>query len=514
MFTWLQTHNPSNTVFFLQETHSSVDHEQTWRSEWGSDMFYSHGTTESKGVVIMFPKQLDVTVSQQINDDHGRYILLDCLIDSSRFILVNVYAPTKNHVTEQCHFLTSLQEALEPFSGENLIVGGDFNTILNPVLDKQGGRQEPVSRYITNMIEFQEDFQLVDIWRERNPTCKLFTFHTRGGEFIQSRIDIWLVSAFLTPFVKQCQIKPSIKTDHSMITLDMQGEMWNQRGPGFWKFNSTLLHDQTYVDQVKLVLQNSAAKYNTLLDKGLIWDTVKCEIRGTTINYSKRKSVLEKQKFAALKKKQDALTLLLNCGDASDQVKFDLNKVMTELEEINDKQTKSAMIRSKVTWTEHGERSSKYFLGLEKRNYKNKCITTLQTDDGKVVTAPKDILALEKTFYENLYASQITFSDVNTREFVNNPAIPKLSQDEQATCEGTVSHAECISALKQFKNNKSPGTDGFTSEFYQFFWTDIKDLVLSSINYAFTSGNLSIDQKRGVISLIPKKDKDRMFLKN
>ena len=64
------------------------------------------------------------------------------------------------------------------------------------------------------------------------------------------------------------------------------------------------------------------------------------------------------------------------------------------------------------------------------------------------------------------------------------------------------------------KNGKSPGSDGFTVEFYKFFWNDIKTLLIDSFNYAFTHGELSLDQKRGILTLIPKKDKSRLLLKN
>ena len=52
------------------------------------------------------------------------------------------------------------------------------------------------------------------------------------------------------------------------------------------------------------------------------------------------------------------------------------------------------------------------------------------------------------------------------------------------------------------------------AEFYKFFWTNIKHMVLKSIAYAFNKGSLSSTQKLGILTLIPKKDKDRLFLKN
>ena len=39
--------------------------------------------------------------------------------------------------------------------------------------------------------------------------------------------------------------------------------------------------------------------------------------------------------------------------------------------------------------------------------------------------------------------------------------------------EGKITYDELLSALKRAKNNKSPGSDGFTMEFYTFFWRDI-----------------------------------------
>jgi endonuclease/exonuclease/phosphatase (EEP) superfamily protein YafD len=145
LFHWFKNHNESNSIIFLQETHSTKECVIDWRTEWGSDMFFSHGTSDSRGVAILFPANLDVTVTNEISDNDGRFLLLDIIIDETRLIFVNVYAPTKSHVVEQCQCLEELREVLMPLSGENLILGGDFNTVLNPLLDKKGGRREPVS---------------------------------------------------------------------------------------------------------------------------------------------------------------------------------------------------------------------------------------------------------------------------------------------------------------------------------------------------------------------------------
>ena len=63
-----------------------------------------------------------------------------------------------------------------------------------------------------------------------------------------------------------------------------------------------------------------------------------------------------------------------------------------------------AFVSSKVRWHEFGERSSKYFLNLEKRNYENKFITRLTRDDESCVTDPKEILEEQRRFYSKLYS--------------------------------------------------------------------------------------------------------------
>ena len=73
---------------------------------------------------------------------------------------------------------------------------------------------------------------------------------------------------------------------------------------------------------------------------------------------------------------------------------------------------------------------------------------------------------------------------------------------------------EIKNTVKQLKNNKSPGIDGLPAEFYKIFWKDIKYILFESFNFSIYSGKLSISQRQGVISLLPKPDKDPHYLKN
>ena len=98
--------------------------------------------------------------------------------------------------------------------------------------------------------------------------------------------------------------------------------------------------------------------------------------------------------------------------------------------------------------------------------------------------------------------------------FFDNDKIKKLNDEQRNNCEGLLTENECFNALKCFQKNKSPGNDGFTAEFYSFFWNQLGKTMVNSFNYGFLKGELSISQRQSVIRLIPKKNKNLLYLKN
>ena len=92
--------------------------------------------------------------------------------------------------------------------------------------------------------------------------------------------------------------------------------------------------------------------------------------------------------------------------------------------------------------------------------------------------------------------------------------IPKLTADESRLCEGELTKRECREALQTMGNNKSPGNDGLSKEFYVCFFNEIHSYLLKSLNTSFREEQLSSTQRQAVIVLIEKKDNGKRFLKN
>ena len=79
--------------------------------------------------------------------------------------------------------------------------------------------------------------------------------------------------------------------------------------------------------------------------------------------------------------------------------------------------------------------------------------------------------------------------------------------------EGPLSFDECKQILKSFSNGKSPGEDGLTVEFYQKFFDIIGEDLVDCLNASHETGQLSISQRRGMITLIPKEEESLVTLK-
>ena len=127
---------------------------------------------------------------------------------------------------------------------------------------------------------------------------------------------------------------------------------------------------------------------------------------------------------------------------------------------------------------------------------------------------PEEVRKVVKRYYKTLYEKVNREAREETQREFFDCINKSLNNDEQKTCEGHITRAELLQALKESGNNKSPGIDGIPVDFYKVFWLDISYLLVEVLNYAYDKGTLSVNQRLGVISLIPKKDKDTLYVKN
>ena len=158
--------------------------------------------------------------------------------------------------------------------------------------------------------------------------------------------------------------------------------------------------------------------------------------------------------------------------------------------------------------------SNKVFFNLEKRNYNRKTISELRIQDDSTTCNAKQILDQIEDYFKKLYTSENTSSQEEYDEFIQHLTIPRLSNEDRDSLEGPLTYEECKKVLDSFKNDKSPGEDGFTVEFYKFFYDLLGKDLLASFNEAYETNEHTISQRRGIITLLPKEDGSLLELQN
>lgn len=85
-------------------------------------------------------------------------------------------------------------------------------------------------------------FDLIDLWRERNPLTKAFSWHSSIAD-IHCRLNFLLITRSLVPKVKVCDFQLPVQSDYFLVTLGLQLSE-EPRGKAFWKFDNSLLADK------------------------------------------------------------------------------------------------------------------------------------------------------------------------------------------------------------------------------------------------------------------------------
>ena len=119
--------------------------------------------------------------------------------------------------------------------------------------------------------------------------------------------------------IQNANIVANIFSDHSAVSLSMSLESnETKRGPGFWKFNNSLLMDKCYTEMITKQIPEFMAKYCNLNDKGLFWEMIKMEIRASTIIFAKNK---------AKQKRNEEKDLLMRLNQLQEKLRSNFSEI-------------------------------------------------------------------------------------------------------------------------------------------------------------------------------------------
>ena len=108
---------------------------------------------------------------------------------------------------------------------------------------------------------------------------------------------------------------------------------------------------------------------------------------------------MQEKRLACINLKSSQAILLI------EKINIKLDSLKAELEKFNLFATQGAIMRSKSAFFELGEKNSKYFFSLEKRNSKAKSMSTVYDDQKRLITKPRQVLDQQVKFYQQLYTN-------------------------------------------------------------------------------------------------------------
>uniref|UniRef100_H2ZW42 exodeoxyribonuclease III n=1 Tax=Latimeria chalumnae TaxID=7897 RepID=H2ZW42_LATCH len=237
------------TVAFLQEAHIKQSDETS---------LVHNDSASPLDLPLSDVKGQTFVTKHVVRDPNSRFILLHRTWDTSVITLINIYAPT----SDDPDFFASITALLAKFHSSPIVMGGDFNKVLDPSLDKTGPKRHIPVRSLSAIAEIILDFQLLDIWRALHPLNKEFTF-TSNPHKTCSCIDYFLIFHSLISKVTMAEILLQVISDHSPIQLSCL------LSPSFslssrWRLNGYMLQDPKIEHQIASMIEEFLDLNNTV----------------------------------------------------------------------------------------------------------------------------------------------------------------------------------------------------------------------------------------------------------
>ena len=284
--------------------------------------------------------------------------------NDKKYLLVNIY--NENVEQNQVILIKKLDDKLTNFDNlldHEIILGGDWNFIFNRRLDAEGGNPTLKMNSIAEIRKIMAKYELTDIFRIRYPERRRFTFRQANSKLLR-RLDYFLVSNTLQETVLNTEVLASLASDHSPVLISFKVGEECKSGSGYWKFNSLLLKNEVFCSELINQIEITKSE-NEHLEPQSKWELIKYTVRKFSINFSKRLAKERRETVSHLEKTVTNFETKPSHESETTEIQYIAAK--NELENINNRKTEGYILRSKCQWYEAGEKSSKFFLNLEKK---------------------------------------------------------------------------------------------------------------------------------------------------
>ena len=484
-------------IIALQETHCTKQSINLWKEEWPGESYWTTGESNTAGLAFLFKQNLNVSILDDDPDVHGRILRLTVQIDSNKTQLVNIYGKNPKSEDDNEYFFERIEQHILP--DLPAIMFGDFNMVEDFKIDRKGGKPRRYHTYgLKALSEIKDNYDLIDIWRQKHPTKREYTWHSRGAD-IHSRLDRIYIPSSLLSTVSKTYIKDFIWSDHNACVVECTLPNTKQRGRGSWKLNIDYLNHDRYKSKIENFWDEWQKEKSNYQDLQMWWDLGKIYIKSISIQYAQ-------EIFKIRKEEQE--NILENLRQENEKPHTDpekINLLRKELHELEMEKNKKIFIHTHTQVRESDEEPTKYFYSLLKSRQKQSTMHSLIDKEGKLLTEQEEIMKEARQFYADLYTKEEEIS-IEEQNYFLGKVNKKLTNEQKQMLETDLELKDLKEALQDTQNEKSAGCDGLPYEFYKTFWNKIKeDFLQVTKESLYKTKHLTVSQSRSLLTLIYKK---------
>ena len=358
---------------------------------------------------------------------------------------------------------------------QNNVLIGDFNFVHSD-LDKAKGMDGRDKIATKCWDPFYTALNLRDPFRTQFPTKRLYSFVSTKG---CSRGDRTYVNEENVHHVVNYQYFPvPFNLAHKVVSFTIRDQQ--PRGPSYWKLNSSILDDHAYVRLIEGTIANVDSL--RLADKQRWWDVFLTSVRSKTIEYTKRKHFIENNTRRLLRRDLERLELI-----PPDQLtpaqSEELYFLQEKLRLFDEKEVEGFRRRTRgLPKYDISEPTIAFYAKLEKRSAQKGIIGELKDHHGQVFSDPAHLLPITARYYRHLYTPVVIHGPTQDRLLANIDK--KLSLAHRQMLDADFTDQELLQAVMDLHDDKSPGLDGITAEFYKKFWHLLRGRYVDFLNSA------------------------------
>lgn len=152
-------------IAFIQESLPTDAEHLKLHRDWVGNVFFLSYSSKAWGVTLLINTHLNFKLNSVKKDKNGRFLLVGWEINRNKISLVNNY--------DDPLFFNNLIMKLVTVEGQ-CVVGGDFNLVLNPLLDRSSPKTSSLSKAATALKQSMED--ITDVWQNLCPNQRDYSF--------------------------------------------------------------------------------------------------------------------------------------------------------------------------------------------------------------------------------------------------------------------------------------------------------------------------------------------------